>query len=83
MGLISQALDRAPRWAIKKLTATYLTLGLSEIGRAVKIESEDEVRAVIFSMVRSISLRSIFLLTRHVSRSNPTRSAPKFPQMGP
>jgi COP9 signalosome complex subunit 3 len=51
MGLLNQALSRAPRWAIKKLTATYLTLALYDIGQAVKIEREEEVRALILSMV--------------------------------
>jgi hypothetical protein len=46
-----QAIDRAPRWALKRLTATYVTLGLSDIARAVNIESEDEVREVVLSMV--------------------------------
>ncbi|TFK72318.1 hypothetical protein BDN72DRAFT_792512 [Pluteus cervinus] len=53
LGLIQQALDRAPRWALKKLTATYLTLGLADIGKAVKIESEEEVRELILSMIES------------------------------
>jgi hypothetical protein len=52
LGLLVQAFDRAPRWAIKKLTATYLTLGLADIGKAVNINSEEEVRALILSMVR-------------------------------
>lgn len=42
---------RAPRWVLKKLTSTYVTLHLSDIGRAIKIESEDEVRALLLSMV--------------------------------
>ena len=50
-GLVQQAIDRAPRWSIKKLTATYLTLGLSEIGKTVGIESEEEVRKVVLDMV--------------------------------
>ncbi|KAI0065045.1 hypothetical protein BV25DRAFT_1822146 [Artomyces pyxidatus] len=50
-GLLKQALDRAPRWAIKKLTETYLTLGLREIGRNVGIEDVDEVRRVVLSMI--------------------------------
>lgn len=54
-GLINQAIERAPRWLIKKLTSTYLTLGLSDIGKEVGIDSEDEVRAIIVSMVRSPS----------------------------
>ena len=50
MGLLMQALDRAPRWAIKKLTGTYLTLGLAEIGKAVGVDEED-ARSIILSMV--------------------------------
>ena len=33
-GLVAQALARAPRWAIRRLTETYMTLGLAEIARA-------------------------------------------------
>lgn len=51
MGLLNQALSRAPRWSLKKLTATYLTLGLREIGKAVGIEDEENVRSLILSMV--------------------------------
>ncbi|KAG8216616.1 hypothetical protein J3R82DRAFT_6804, partial [Butyriboletus roseoflavus] len=53
LGLVLQALERAPRWSIKKLTATYLTLHLSDIAHAVGIESVDEVRALIFDMIAS------------------------------
>ncbi|KAH9946478.1 hypothetical protein B0H21DRAFT_417091 [Amylocystis lapponica] len=53
MGLINQAIERAPRWLIKKLTSTYLTLGLADIGREIGIDSEDEVRAVIMNMIES------------------------------
>ena len=55
MGLIFQAVARAPRWVLKKLTSTYVTLHLSDIGRAIKIDSEDEVRALLLSMVRKVS----------------------------
>ncbi|EIW56333.1 uncharacterized protein TRAVEDRAFT_127525 [Trametes versicolor FP-101664 SS1] len=51
MGLINQAIDRSPVWLIKKLTATYLTLGLADIGREVGIESDEEIRAIILSMI--------------------------------
>ncbi|KAI0820144.1 hypothetical protein BC628DRAFT_1399117 [Trametes gibbosa] len=51
LGLINQAIDRAPVWLIKKLTATYLTLGLADIGREVGIDSEEEIRAIIVSMI--------------------------------
>jgi COP9 signalosome complex subunit 3 len=43
---------RAPRWVLKKLTATYVTLHLSDIGRAINIDSEDGVRDLLLSMVR-------------------------------
>ena len=49
---------RAPRWVLKKLTSTYVTLHLSDIGRAIKIDSEDEVRALLLSMVH----KAVFLL---------------------
>ena len=51
LGLVLQALERAPRWSIKRLTSTYLTLHLSDIANAVGIESVDEVRALIVDMV--------------------------------
>lgn len=63
MGLITQAMARAPRWVLKKLTSTYVTLHLSDIGRAIKIDSEDEVRALLLSMVYKMvfSLIPLFL----------------------
>ena len=61
-GLVQQVIDRAPRWSIKKLTATYLTLGLSEIGKAVGIDSEKDVRKVVLDMVSHASLYKAFLL---------------------
>ncbi|KAI0037165.1 hypothetical protein K488DRAFT_75497 [Vararia minispora EC-137] len=51
MGLVKLALARAPRWTIKKLTETYLTLGLAEIGRAAGIEDVEEVRRMVLSMI--------------------------------
>jgi COP9 signalosome complex subunit 3 len=48
--------DRAPRWAIRKLTDTYLTLSLPEIGRAAGIEDVAEVRRIVVSMVRLCGL---------------------------
>ncbi|RPD63474.1 hypothetical protein L227DRAFT_497116 [Lentinus tigrinus ALCF2SS1-6] len=53
LGLINQAIDRAPVWLIKKLTATYLTLGLADIGKEVGIDSPEEVREIILSMIDS------------------------------
>jgi len=51
-GLIVQAFRRAPRWMLKKLTATYLTLGIADIAKAIKVESEAEVRNLLLNMVR-------------------------------
>lgn len=52
MGLVLQALDHAPRWAIKKLTGTYLTLSVSEIGKTVNMAGKDEaVQRLILSMI--------------------------------
>ncbi|KAI1791382.1 hypothetical protein LXA43DRAFT_1011288 [Ganoderma leucocontextum] len=53
LGLVNQAIDRAPVWLIKKLTATYLTLGLGDIGKEVGIDSPEEVRETILSMIES------------------------------
>jgi len=52
VGLIQQAAQRAPRWVLKKLTGTYVTLHLSDIGKVVKVDGEEEVRALLLSMVR-------------------------------
>jgi COP9 signalosome complex subunit 3 len=54
LGLIQQALDRAARWNLKRLTDTYLTLGLAEIGKEVGIQSQDTVRELVVSMVRGL-----------------------------
>ncbi|KAG9311535.1 hypothetical protein JVU11DRAFT_7739 [Chiua virens] len=53
LGLALQALERAPRWSIRKLTSTYLTLHLSDIAQAVGIENVNEVRALIVDMIAS------------------------------
>jgi COP9 signalosome complex subunit 3 len=50
-GLVRQVIDRAPRWQVRKLTDTYVTLSLPEIGKAVSIESEAEIRALVVGMV--------------------------------
>ena len=51
LGLIQQAIERAPRWTIKKLIGTYVTLNLTDIARAVKIDSIDQVREILLNMV--------------------------------
>ncbi|KZT10407.1 uncharacterized protein LAESUDRAFT_721772 [Laetiporus sulphureus 93-53] len=53
LGLIHQTIDRAPRWLIKKLISTYLTLGLADIAKEVSIDSEDEIRDIIVNMIES------------------------------
>lgn len=58
VGLVNQAIERAPRWLIKKLTSTYLTLGLAEIGKSVGIADVEEVRAIVLSMVRIPTYRT-------------------------
>lgn len=57
--MVLQALERAPRWSIKKLTATYLTLHLSDIAHAVGIESVGEVRALILDMVSVLKFEHV------------------------
>ncbi|VDB92574.1 unnamed protein product [Peniophora sp. CBMAI 1063] len=52
-GLLKQAITRAPRWTIKRLTETYLTLGLAEIGQSVGIDDAEEVRRVVLSMIEA------------------------------
>ncbi|KAI0945208.1 hypothetical protein AcW1_001483 [Taiwanofungus camphoratus] len=70
-GLINQAIERAPRWLIKKLTSTYLTLGLSDIGKEVGIDSEDEVRAIIVSMIESDEINASISADGTVTFSDP------------
>ncbi|KAI0305215.1 hypothetical protein B0F90DRAFT_1702545 [Multifurca ochricompacta] len=52
-GLLRLVVERAPRWAIKKLTETYLTLSLPEIGRVAGVEDVEEVRRVVLSMIET------------------------------
>ncbi|KAG1839362.1 hypothetical protein F4604DRAFT_1885307 [Suillus subluteus] len=60
LGLITQALDCIPRWAIKKLTTIYLTLHLSDIGREVGISDENEVKSLILTSHFSCGLPALF-----------------------
>jgi COP9 signalosome complex subunit 3 len=52
LGLVHQALDRIPCWLIKNLTNTYLSLGLTDIAKAVDLE-EERAREIVVSMVRT------------------------------
>lgn len=51
LGLINQAIERAPRWALKKLIGTYVTLNLTDIARQVKLDSDDQVREMLLNMI--------------------------------
>jgi COP9 signalosome complex subunit 3 len=62
LGLVHQALERASRWNLKRLTDTYLTLGLAEIGAEIGVQDQDAVRALVVSMVCVGSTRQSFLM---------------------
>lgn len=70
--MIQQAINRASGWALKKLTATYVTLHLSDIGKAIKVESDDEVRALLLKMVGNplVSARRIGITSFSQIESN-------------
>ncbi|KAG6860267.1 hypothetical protein C0995_013511 [Termitomyces sp. Mi166 len=74
-GLIQQALARAPRWTLKKLTGTYVTLSLSDIAKAIRIESEDDVRALLLDMIESNDVAAQISADGTVTFSDP---APTF-----
>ncbi|KAJ7842219.1 hypothetical protein B0H14DRAFT_2781256 [Mycena olivaceomarginata] len=71
LGLVTQAIDRAPRWTLKKLTATYVTLGLGDIARVVGIQSEDEVRALVLSMIETGDISAQISASGTVTFSDP------------
>ncbi|KAJ7207529.1 hypothetical protein GGX14DRAFT_455661 [Mycena pura] len=71
LGLVTQAIDRAPRWTLKKLTATYVTLGLADIARSVGIQSEDEVRALLLSMIETGDISAQISASGTVTFSDP------------
>ncbi|KAG6913805.1 hypothetical protein DXG01_004196 [Tephrocybe rancida] len=49
-GLIALALSRTPRWTLKKLALTCVTLTLSDIARAIKLPDEEAVRSLLLDM---------------------------------
>lgn len=71
LGLIHQAIERAPRWLIKKLTGTYLTLGIRDIGKEVGIRSEDEVRKIVVSMIEADEISATISADGTVTFSDP------------
>ncbi|KIY73672.1 hypothetical protein CYLTODRAFT_386258 [Cylindrobasidium torrendii FP15055 ss-10] len=70
MGLLNMALLRAPRWQVKKLTQTYVTLSFGDIGRQVGITSEEEVRDLLLSMIEAGDIHGT-LSTTTVTFSDP------------
>ncbi len=66
--------ERAPRWAIRKLTDTYLTLSLPEIGRAAGIEDVVEVRRIVVSMVRLCGHKTVAARCREDSAGECTHT---------
>ncbi|KAG6327766.1 hypothetical protein ID866_11323 [Astraeus odoratus] len=71
LGLIYQALECAPRWSIRKLTATYLTLHISDIGQSVGITNEEEVHALLLDMIRSSEISARLSADGTVAFSDP------------
>lgn len=51
LGLVERLAKEAPKWIVKRLTETYVTLGLAEIGKYIGIDNENQVRSLVLSMV--------------------------------
>ncbi|KAG8832576.1 hypothetical protein FRC17_001087 [Serendipita sp. 399] len=51
-GLLKEVLDHAPRWKLRTLTKTYLTLSMSEIGKEIGMEDGAVLRALVEDMIR-------------------------------
>ncbi|KAJ3573813.1 hypothetical protein NP233_g2184 [Leucocoprinus birnbaumii] len=71
LGLINQAIDRAPRWALKKLIGTYVTLNLTDIARQVKLDSEDQARDMLLNMIESNEISAQISSAGTVTFSDP------------
>ncbi|EMD31002.1 hypothetical protein CERSUDRAFT_120207 [Gelatoporia subvermispora B] len=70
-GLLNQALERVPRWLIKRLTSTYLTLSLRDIANDIGLDSIDEVREILVDMVASGELGAHISVDGTVTFSDP------------
>ncbi|KAK7683024.1 hypothetical protein QCA50_013696 [Cerrena zonata] len=77
MGLINQVIQRAPRWLIRKLTSTYVTLGLGDIAKEIGSSSEDEVRATIVSMIEAGEINATISVDGNVTFSDLTTTVTK------
>lgn len=65
LGLITLALHAYPRWAIRRLTETYVSLSFADVIDYVGFEGgEEEVRGVVVGMVRSIYVPLLSSITR-------------------
>lgn len=77
-GLVRLALERAPRWVLRRLTDTYATLHLADVARAAGLEGEDAARGLVLSMVRRSPylppLPSILFCNRRLTHSDARRS---------
>ncbi|KAF5349126.1 hypothetical protein D9756_009493 [Leucocoprinus leucothites] len=71
IGLINQAIERAPRWALKRLIGTYVTLNLTDIARQVKLDSEDQVRDMLLNMIESNEISARISANGTVTFSDP------------
>ncbi|KAL1741727.1 hypothetical protein HDZ31DRAFT_44788 [Schizophyllum fasciatum] len=58
LSLMQLALDAQPKWALKRLTETYVTLRLADIGREIGVKDEGEVRALVLSMIESETIHA-------------------------
>ncbi|KAI0077587.1 hypothetical protein K474DRAFT_1684239 [Panus rudis PR-1116 ss-1] len=76
-GLIQQAIGRAPRWLIQKLTSTYVTLGLSDISHEIGSDSEESVRETIVSMIDSGDITATISVDGTVTFSDPLTNVTK------
>jgi COP9 signalosome complex subunit 3 len=52
IGLVREVLENAPRWKLRTLTKTYLTLSLSEIGKEIGMTDAVQLRSLVEDMVR-------------------------------
>lgn len=52
LGLVREVLENAPRWKLRTLTKTYLTLSLAEIGKEIGLEHPETLRSLVEDMVR-------------------------------
>jgi len=71
VGLLRQAMERAPRWELKKLTATYLSLGLADIAAQIRLDGPEPVRALLLSMIADGDVAATISADGSVTFSDP------------